>query len=304
VWNTLMRIPVLPRVLPSFVQEHLGPTMGHTGSIATNSVRCCQQEPASLDWADELRRGEVNLQDEHYNGSSTGYADPNQTLAKSVTYLASARGFACCNEQSFDESGTLPLQPLEALSYTPFRFDEGQTIDVERSHQRYSDTLLHSNRATTQKRSKAWGNWISAATAGRAATLLTGIPEPGDQQITRPLVPVPAKYYLDKSGTCLSIWRPQPGTDAAMTEVLSITIDTIQVISPVMDVASCRGHLDASNLSAAEQRCAVLLQYTEDDKVDRRRACLVVESEAARDDFVQGLMALWLETRKDHSMWF
>jgi hypothetical protein len=267
-----------------------------------NSVRCCQQEPASPDWADELRCGEVNLQDEHYNGSGTGYADPHGTLTKSVASMVSAKSFACCRELPFEDTGTVPLQPLESLSYTPFRFDVGHTVDVERSHQRYSDILLHSNRAMTQKRSKAWGNWINAATAGRTATLLTGIAD-GDQQSTRPLIPVPAKYYLDRSGTRLCI-RPD-GPDAVMTEALSITLDNIHLICPVTDAASCSSHLDVSKLSAAQQRCAVLLQYSEEDgKVDRRRACLIVDSEAARDDFVQALMALWLERRNDHSMWF
>lgn len=278
--------------------------MGHTGSVAANSVHCCQQEPVKPDWADELRRGEVNLQDEHYSGSSTGYTDLNQQLAKSVPCLPDPRSLACCQEQSIEANGPVPLQPLESLSYTPFRFDEGATVDVERSHQRYSKILLHSNRARTQRRSKAWGDWISAATTGRAATLLTGIAEVGDQQITRPLVPIPATYYLDKSATRLSI-RPQSRTDAAMAEALSIAIDNIQVICPVMDVAQLCNQLDAGNVSAAEKQCAVLLQYSEEDaKIDRRRACLIVDSEASRDDFVQALMALWLERRNDHSMWF
>jgi len=277
--------------------------MGHTGSVATNSVRCCQQEHVSPDWADELRRGEVNLQDEHFSGSSTGNADPNWPLAKSVPFLPDPRSFACCQEQAFEADGTVPLQPLESLSYTPFRFDEGHTVDVERSHQRYSKIMLHNNRARTQKRSKAWGDWICAANAGRAATLLTGIAEVGDQQLTRQLVPVQAMYCLDRAATRLSI-LPQSGADAAMTEALSIAIDKIQVICPVMDVAQLCSQLDASNF-AAEKQNSVLLQYSEEDaKVDRRRACLIVDSESARDDFVQALMALWLERRNDHSMWF
>jgi len=276
--------------------------MGHTGSVATHSARCCQQEPVSQNWADELRRSEVNLQDENHSGS-TGYAEADQPLAKSLPCLSDSQGFACCQQQDAQESGSVPFQPLESLSYTPFRFDEGHTVDLERSHERYSKILMHNNRAMTQKRSKACGDWISAATAGRAATLLTGMADAGDQQLTRLLVPVPAMYYLDRSGTRLSI-RPQ-AANGVMTEAFSITIENIQVICPVTDIATCSSQLESSNLSAAEQRCAVLLQYCEEDaKVDRRRCCLIVDSEAARDDFVQALMALWLERRNDHSMWF
>ena len=139
--------------------------MGHAGSVATDSVRCCQQEGVSPDWADELRRGEVDWQGEHYSGISNGYAAPDQPLVESVPCMPDARGFACCQEQTLAASGPVPLQPLESLSYTPFRFDEGHTVDVERSHQRYSKILLHSNRAKTQKRSKAWGDWVSSVTA-------------------------------------------------------------------------------------------------------------------------------------------
>lgn len=277
--------------------------MGHSGSAALSSVRCCQQEPAPADWADELRRGELrggelDLQDERYGG----YADPDPTLAKAVASVAGARSFACCRERPFEDAGAAPLQPLESLSYQPLRFDVGHTVDVERSHQRYSNIVLHGNRAMTQKRSKAWGNWISAATAGRAATLLTGLAD-GDQKPTRPLVPVPAKYFLDRSGARLCVRPDRP--DAAAAEALAIALDNIHLICPVTDAASVSSHLDVSKLSAAEQRCAVLLQYSEEDgKVDRRRACLIVDSEAARDDFVQALTALWLERRNDHSMWF
>ena len=61
---------------------------------------------------------------------------------------------------------------LKSLSYVPARFDEGTTIDVERSQPRYSKIVVHT-RARTQ-RSKAWEQWLQGATLGREVTLLEG----------------------------------------------------------------------------------------------------------------------------------
>jgi len=58
-----------------------------------------------------------------------------------------------------------------------------------------------------------------------------------------------------------------------------------------------------SLLDESELRRAVLIQYLSDAS-ERRRVCFLEQSDAAKDEFVQALTALWLEKRNDHSMWF
>lgn len=277
--------------------------MGHAGSTTMASVRCCQEERLSTGWGDELRTGEVDLQDERLCrgtdeaaldrlGKLGAEGERRQRSPPSVP--ATGAGVQCCEAEA--EVGQLPLHPLESLSYTPFRFDEGHTVDVERSHTRYSKIILHSTRARTQKRSKVWGDWLSGATAGRAIMLLTGVAEPHSEQAA--LCTISAMYYLDRSLTKLSIL---PRNRAEMP-ALTIAIDNIQVICAATEFVLLSDQWDAK-LNTAEKSRAVLLQYATED-TERRRVCFLEESQAARDDFVQALMALWLERRNDHSMWF
>jgi len=189
------------------------------------------------------------------------------------------------------------IEPLESLSYTPVRFDESTTIDVERSHARYSKIVVHSTRARTQRRSKVWEDWLKGATAGRTVVLITGIQD--SEQNTGPSIEkVPAMYYLDRSLSKLSI-LPANGVNA---RPLHILVNNIHVICAASDFMLFCDEVD-DHLDDTEKARAVFLQYVTED-TERKRVCFLEDSEPARERFVQALTQLWLERRNDHSMWF
>jgi len=202
-----------------------------------------------------------------------------------------------CFNPHAEQQADSPTQPLETLSYVPVRFDESSTVDAERSHSRYSKIMVHSTRARTQRRSKVWEDWLRAATAGRAITLLNGLAEDSENQASV-LEKIPAMYHLDRPLTKLS-FLPANGAEVP---AITILVDSIQVICPATDFMLFYDQVDAK-LDESEKSRAVLLQYTTDD-TERKRVCFLEESVAAKERFVQALTALWLEKRNDHSMWF
>jgi len=222
-------------------------------------------------------------------------------------YLLGDNDWRCCRaHEDYSESIPTNASMLESLSYMPVRFDVNPTMDVERSHARYSKIVVHSTRARTQRRSKAWEEWLRAATAGRAIVLLIGIPD-SDTPLSV-CSKLPAMYYLDRALTKLTILPAESREDESnpnesnTKSVITILVDNIQVICPATDFMLFFDQVEAQ-LDESEQRRAVLLQYTTED-TERKRVCFLEESEHAKDRFVQALTALWLEKRNGHSMWF
>mmetsp|Transcript_31290 Transcript_31290/g.71439 ORF Transcript_31290/g.71439 Transcript_31290/m.71439 type:complete len:319 (+) Transcript_31290:64-1020(+) len=224
----------------------------------------------------------------------------------------------CCTTMEDEMDHT--AYPLEALSYTPVRFDHVNSMDLERSHARYSKIAVHSTHARTQRRSKAWEEWLKATTVGRSVILLTVTEKPqgsdvkgageavpvlgsgggGTAELSKGLRcdKVPAMYSLDRSLTTLVFVPHEP----AMLPSMEVPIDRIQVICPVSDFMVFCDQVDTC-LDEAEKARAVLLQYHTDDSV-RKRVCFLEGSEQAKDLCVQALTTLWLEKRNNHSMWF
>jgi len=270
-------------------------------------VACCQEE--------QLRGEEYNLAQAYYSSpdgiaplyegdlDDSGDAGPGQPVFRDSCKHGGRPGqpgqrCGCFNgDAEAGKADGSPTQPIESLSYMPMRFDESSTVDAERSHSRYSKIMVHSTRARTQRRSKAWEDWLRAATAGRAITLLDGLAEASEEQ-SAVLQRIPAMYHLDRPLTKLSI-LPANGAD---TDAVTIMVDCIQVICPATDFMLFYDQIDAK-LEESERSRAVLLQYVTED-TERRRVCFLEESEVAKDRFVQALTALWLEKRNDHSMWF
>lgn len=236
-----------------------------------SAARCCQQDHAGED-IDVITRIDIRQ-------------DP-------------ASRWRCC-KADVEPADVLPggESMLESLSYTPIRFDEGSTIDTDRSHARYSKIVVHSTRARTQRRSKAWDDWLRNATAGRSIVLLQGASGADDQAPTA-ITKTPAMYYLDRDLSKLSILRQGVGESGAIT----LLVKNIQVICPARDFMLFFDQIK-SEITESEQRRAVLLQYETEDS-ERRRVCLLEETEAQKDRFVKALTELWLEKRNDHSMWF
>lgn len=184
---------------------------------------------------------------------------------------------------------------LESLSYQPCGFDNGSDIDIERSSQRYAKIVAHSTRARTQRRARAWEDWIRDANAGRSVTLLTGLTT---AKQTCTCTKVSATYILDRELTKLS-FTPSAGSEAS---AVTIPIASIEVICPATDFMLLFDQIDA-RLDSSEKARAVLLQYVAQEN-ERIRVCFLDESATAKDHFVQAVTALWLEKRNDHSMWF
>lgn len=275
--------------------------MGQQIGQSLTGAQCCQQE--SL----ENRRGaELQLWDEDGPDYACNRADGAPTFQdKGQEYFLGDNDWRCCRaHEDYSESIPTNASMLESLSYTPVRFDVNPTMDVERSHARYSKIVVHSTRARTQRRSKAWEEWLRAATAGRAIVLLIGIPD--SETPLSVCTKLPAMYYLDRALTKLTILpaesRDIDSNESNTKSVITISVDNIQVICPATDFMLFFDQVEAQ-LDESEQRRAVLLQYTTED-TERKRVCFLEDSEHAKDRFVQALTALWLEKRNGHSMWF
>jgi hypothetical protein len=275
------------------------------GQQMSPEVICCQ--------SDNHRRGELKLWEEDLGPD--GLPQMRGCSVEPQDFSVDPDDWKCCrardefSEPVFTQSSSL----MESLSYMPVRFDPHSTIDEERSHSRYSKIVVHSTRARTQRRSKAWEEWLRAATAGRSVTLLlgTGLQTPRssgkahEAMETASYTKVEAMYYLDRALTKLSILPSESSSgEASPIPPITIMVDNIQVICPLTDFMLLSEVVEAQ-LDEGERSRAALLQYQAEAEVSKqKRVCFLEESENAKDRFVQALTALWLEKRNDHSMWF
>jgi len=217
--------------------------------------------------------------------------------------------WGCCRADH-DEDGITGLTAMETLSYVPVRFEVSSTVDVDRSQARYQKIVVHSSRARTQRRSKAWEEWLRAATSGRSVTLLfgAGFHSPRDgaqaQALAGDCRKVKSTYFLDRGLTKMSIIPADPGsgTDETSPAPVTILVDNIQVVCPLTDFMLLSEAME-QQLTEEERSRAALVQYLTEDNVSKR-VCFLEESENAKDRCIQALTALWLEKRNDHSMWF
>lgn len=222
-------------------------------------------------------------------------------------------GCSSCRAEGDESQDAIGLHAMDTLSYVPVRFDVSNTVDHERSQARYSKIVVHSSRARTQRRSKAWEEWLRAATAGRKVTVLVGAgfnsTQPGAAQNALPgdCEKVSAKYRLDRGLTKISIVPsascPEDEEDntSALTPV-TILVDNIQVVCALTEFMLLSEVMEAQ-LDDSERSRAVLVQYLSEGN-ESKRVCFLEESENAKDRCIQALTALWLEKSQNHSMWF
>jgi len=280
--------------------------MGHATSL--DSVRCCQEEELRSRCPIELDTDCTACHTEAASSSCEQYQlrwDPAQSgvgepvLSESAHYQDEQHWGWCRPDPGSHEDAApvMGVDALEALSYMPVRYDVDPAIDVERSHARYSQMVVHSSRARTQKCSKAWEEWLRAAVTGRSITLLTMVPQ-GFQNASVTLARVSATYYLDHNLTKFSI---VPASEASLS-CIPILVDSIQVVCPATDFTLFFDQMDGA-LNESEKNRAVLVKYGTGEW-DRKRVCFLEESDLAKEQFVQALTALWLEKRNGHSMWF
>jgi hypothetical protein len=217
------------------------------------------------------------------------------------------------------------VRALEPLSYEPVKYDHSTTFDMERSHARYSNNVVHSTRARTQTRLEAWDDFFQAATLGRRVTLM-GVQNNMSDPMQAHVVQRPAVLTIDKSLTTISIVPESNGNfaegleESILEKGTMFHIDRIQLICPATDAKLLHDVL-ARRLTEDEKPRAVVLEYTElSSSADfgpppsrahgggsggqRQRVFLLEESKADKDVFVNALTSLWLEKRNDHSMWF
>mmetsp|Transcript_40845 Transcript_40845/g.108267 ORF Transcript_40845/g.108267 Transcript_40845/m.108267 type:complete len:261 (-) Transcript_40845:352-1134(-) len=260
--------------------------MGH----AQSSLQCCQQQALS-------GKADFTVTENNVGDHVQVHFDENQKQQPE----SHDSHWGCCRS----EVGEMPTEEaegsslLESLSYVPARFDEGTTIDVERSQARYSKIVVHTRART--RRSKAWEQWLQGATSGREVTLLEGFdlkelsddPPPASPEVCRK---VSATYQLDKALSTLSILPADDG------KPIALSVHSISVICPMSDFMIFFDRVEV-HLDESEKSRAVLLQYVDGENL-RRRVCFLEQSELAKEHCVQALTALWLEKRNDHSMWF
>lgn len=268
--------------------------------MGVGAGRCCQQDhhPA----IPSRCVSELAAHDEH-GGVKT----------QEIGYeIIGSREWQCLRAEDGADLETVPTSAdlIESLSYSPVRFDVPTTIDVERSQARYSNIVVQRSHARLQRRSKVWEDWLHAATAGRAVTLLTGLLEDTPRMGQDGEAPkfvckrIEGKYFLDRALTRISILPLETQIEEASTLAGTILVDNVQVICTATDFVLFADQIEAQ-LDETERSRAVLLQYVkEEPKAQRKRICFLEATPQDKDRFVQALTALWLEKRNDHSMWF
>lgn len=282
------------------------------GQVAPQA-QCCRNDKGSA-------FGEVSLFDlsDHPNAPNSGASSLVQihgcsTEPPEFLHQMDPDEWGCggCKGQGGDEQDAFGPSSLDTLSYVPCRFDVQSTVDADRSQARYSKIVVHSTRARTQRRSKAWEEWLRAATHGREIVLLVGAGfesmragSSTDAPSSKPkhCQKVVGKYVLDKGLTELSILPTIDPGSSPPCEPFSIPVDNIQVVCPLTDFMLLSDVVEAQ-LDESERARAALVQYLTEDN-ESQRVCFLEESENAKDRCIQALTALWLEKRNDHSMWF
>jgi len=210
----------------------------------------------------------------------------------------------CCREVHDDS------EELEGLSYQAVRFDANSTADAGRSSARYSKIVVHSSRARTQRRSKAWEEWLRSATAGRKVTLVTGAgfptPRSGctDEDLPDECQKIEVVYRLDSDLTKMTICPSGStcGDEDPKPPPITILLNNIQVVCPLTEFMMLSEKMEAQ-LDECERSRATMIQYLSENNTSTR-VCFLEEDEFEKDRCVQALTALWLEKRNDHSMWF
>lgn len=195
--------------------------------------------------------------------------------------------FFCCSGSSSVPQVPSQHPQLESLNHIPDQYDEIQTIDVERSTARYTQTCRHCNRGRAQKLSKPYEVWLRAAMQGMAVTLVvTSTAEDCGR--------TPALFYLDQDLSELYIVP----VDLSESWSINFFLDNIEVISPVLPFDAA-----ASLMDETENSRAILLQYVKEGS-GQNHVCFFVESEVEKANFMQALSDIWFEKRSVHNMWF
>lgn len=285
-------------------------TAAAMGQTIAPQAACCRP-----DADDENRRAEITLWEDGSSADGlplfrgSGGRRPEDSEA-----VVGPDDWDCCrtHEEPSDIVSTMATS-LESLTYSPVRFDTSSTVDVERSHSRYSKIVVHSTKARSQRRTKTWEEWLRAATGGRSVTLLMGFQDPLDRGTddTASLDPprkVSAMYHLDRALSKITIVPADPDSGESAVPPITILVNQIQVICPITDFMLFTDTVEAQlmltrMLDEGDAARAALLQFKAEGD-EQKRVCFLEESESAKDRFVQALTALWLEKRNEHSMWF
>lgn len=223
--------------------------------------------------------------------------------------LSSKSQWECCQQEKLQQLPANAPRPstLVSESFLATRFDEEETFDEERSHERYSKVSMHTGQKS-QRRSGIWEDWVGGAVAGQTVLLLEGLRGSGSKAWEKPLQcgvdvkpacsKVSAMYCLDRDLTRLCIVPMGPEKVPA----ISVPVQNLQMICPASDFMPFFGSLN-SQLDESEKARAVLLQYVT-EHTEQKFVCMLEESDLARDRFVQALTALWQEQRSDRAMQF
>lgn len=240
----------------------------------------------------------------------------NPMTLEGLSYMNTYQGSRLRDLVSFevtddtDSSDTNSERIVESLTYSAESFDETSTVDLERSHARYSKILTHSLRGEFRPRERGWENWLLCSAAGRAITLLLPQPKIGNVNSVPSYDKIRAMSYFDRHLNTLTFVP----TEADKLLAIQLPVACVETFCPA---AQMRGTI-GMELSKSDKLRALLIQYISPEtmtgmvnisskepgggrrKRKRNRICFLVETEQAMQRFLHAFMPLWLEKRNGH----
>lgn len=110
--------------------------------------------------------------------NGAGCIEEDETCSSDKYKAADFVHLSCFDEDASSQCSSADLQlrtSVESLEYVPSQYDNGQTHDWERSHERYAKAPIYSRLLKKSKLSPQCESWLDQAQDGRNIVLLTGL---------------------------------------------------------------------------------------------------------------------------------
>jgi len=228
----------------------------------------------------------------HQEGNGGAFVDAsciNDPQSQDLTVMYEA----CCKPNMVDPASS--KRKVQSLSYAPNRFEDEQTTDASRSHERYGNVIVHDTRGWDLRRPKIWKSWLQYHTAGWPVTLLGPYPTDVDYAL-KDFSKIPATCYFDRALTRLTVF-PHKLRDS---DIVLIDVDSLQVICAATDFMPVLVGAE-SCLDNSEKNRSVLIHFVMEE-TQRKRIVFIMDTEHTKARFLQALTGLWLEKRVDRSV--
>lgn len=198
-----------------------------------------------------------------------------------------------CNGIGIDIGAETDTAIVESLSYCPGRFEERETVDLDRSQSRYGNVAMQRTHHRLGGKMRIREDWLLGDGAGRAITLIDPHAVSACRSANRH-DRIPAMCYFDRALTTLTI------SYCERNELVSITIpvNSLQNIGPCAALLPLLSRFEAG-LNESEKARMVLLQY-DITEADPANVCFLLDGEKSKVRFVKALRVLWYE-RSSHA---